>query len=167
MHHSPLQQKGKQRAGLADLAAGRVRRIHEGAFFCSYSNDLKHTSSAWQHHVLGQCRLLNSMHVWGMLVSKGSQEDTSTPDKTGGRGGKKSAVAQDQHKLLSLCSCQCMHVDHGVSNCMLVHCRHLASQDKHKVKADDEGRLHAHRPDQQGGESRWRESRMHYFGSRN
>ena len=31
-----------------------------------------------------------------------------------------------------------MHDDHGVSNCMLVHCRHLASQDKHKVKADDD-----------------------------
>ena len=55
-----------------------------GGILCSCSNDLKHTSSAWQHHMLGQCRLLKSMHVWGMLVSKGSQDDISTPDKTGG-----------------------------------------------------------------------------------
>ena len=53
-----------------------------GGILCSYSNDLKHTRSAWQHHMLGQCRLLKPMHVWGMLVSKGSRDDRSTPDKT-------------------------------------------------------------------------------------
>ena len=47
-----------------------------------------------EHHMLRQCRMLNSIYVWGMFCLKGSEDDSSTPDKTETRRTRQAAQSQ-------------------------------------------------------------------------